>query len=145
MAVAGSCCWVGSVCSLGKTKPPGACDGWIKGRALERKGVVSVLNRTVKALKDEIAQHNLQCPGGVLADAAELGALAEGLIGVFLPTAVGMESREKCCDKCFGAGMAKMKDPRCRPRPTLPRIASATHCRRRPCAFGRPLARRFFG
>ena len=34
---------------------------------------------------------------------------------------------------------------RCLPRPTLPRTASATHGRRRPCAFGRPLARRFLG
>ena len=79
-----SCCWAGSICPLGKLKPPNGCWGWKKGG--RKRGATAVLSRIVTTVRRAAERHNLLFKRGYLQNEAEMRALAEALLEKFLPT-----------------------------------------------------------
>ena len=95
------CCWVCSTCPFGQVKPDCGGQGWRDGRT--KRGLVSVVGHVTRAVTAGASKHGLLFePRGLLDDKDELDALAWGIIDEVLPTRVGMEECEKCCDVCLG-------------------------------------------
>jgi hypothetical protein len=107
-ALSEHCCWVCSTCPFGKVKPDCGGQGWLDGRT--KRGLTSVVGHITRAVQAGASKHGLLFePRGLLDDEDELETLAWGIIDQVLPTRVGMEECEKCCDVCRDKGLQQLK------------------------------------
>jgi hypothetical protein len=107
-ALSEHCCWVCSTCQFGQVKPDCGGQGWRDGRT--KRGLTSVVGHITRAVQAGASKHGLLFePRGLLDDEDELETLAWGIIDQVLPTRVGMEECEKCCDVCRDKGLQQLK------------------------------------